>query len=224
MSPEFGLRESEDEPPSMSNLHPDHIFQKPGSGWCGPTALQMGWVLAGKDRSQDEIANTIMKDGKSLFDKDWGTSHERMAEYIEKHFFDYGIQSNTSFDRINELLSQGYFIIANVQGLDIEDNGEIDKGGHYVVIRDYDKTKNLVTIFDPSNGKRPDGKYGVYTIRAEVDPSEPVDSIGNKYCFENYFWDYANPSDEKNHTPTHNWIAYFNPLSVKEELAREKVA
>ena len=185
--------------------HPDyktHRFQKPGSGWCGPTVLQMMLLKAGIEKSQEEIANATLSDGKPLYDPAWGSSHKRINEYLGMHFDIHGIEANSSLDRIAELLEKGCEVMVNIMGIDLTDEGDVDKGGHYVRVESYDKKTEIIKIFDPSNGTRPDGKQGVYELNAKDE-------------FEPYWWDYATLADEKNKMPTEHWLAYADPSSAK---------
>lgn len=204
----------------VTGLSDEHRFQVPKTGWCAQAQLQMLHIASGqKDISQAEIANTIMKDGKPLYDPKWGTSHERLVEYLKERWTIAGSKSNATWQEIQELLDKGYYVIANVMGLDVEEGAKVDKGGHYVRIKKYDKEKNLVEVYDSSNGVRPDGKKGIYTLRADYDPKDKPKSPENRYNFSDYFWDYANPKDEKNKVRTERWIAYADPLSIKSSLA-----
>lgn len=197
---EISSQVSED--PLSSEHYIGHVYQEPGTGWCGPTVLHMIFAEAGIDKSPEEIANTIMSDGLPFFIPKWGCSKPHIEEMLAMHFDDYGVETQASFERIAGLSENGYQVILNVMSEDLEDDGSVDIGGHLKAVKMCKRETHDMLIHDPSNGVRPDGKKGVYWEKFDEK-------------FKGLFWDYATPADEKNGIKTQGLIAWVNPLSAK---------
>lgn len=176
--------------------YPDHVYQKLGSGWCGPAVISRIFRKAGISMDQEAIAMAILSDGKPLYDEKWGSSHSRISEFLKMYFEDVDAKKDSSIEAIKQYLFEGKEIIANVRAMD--DAGE---DGHYVAVTKIDSKNGFVEIHDPTNAIRADGLHGVYTLSFK------------KFLEE--WWDYATPEDEENGIKTFKWIAYTNPLSIK---------
>lgn len=198
----YGIIVSDSTREFIKKFYPDHVYQVLGSGWCGPAVISRIFRKAGVEIEQEQIANTRLSDGNPLYNENWGSSHERIDEFLHMHFSDAGTKANSSIDEVTQLLSEGKEVIANVRAMD--DSGE---DGHYVSIT---KIHHQVEIYDPTNAIRRDGLHGVYTLNFEQ--------------FINEWWDYATPEDEKAEIPTLRWIAYADPLSFKYSASFQPIA
>lgn len=200
----FGVIVSDSTRNQIKKVYPDHVYQRLGSGWCGPAVVSRIFYKSGYPLDQEEIAMTILSDGRPLYDEKWGSSHARIREFLSMYFYNAHTKSDCSIEEIRQYLEDGKEIIANVRAMD-----DLGEDGHYVAVTKIDFENKLVEIYDPTNAIRADGLHGVYTLSIEK--------------FTEEWWDYATPQDEVNDIKTFGWIACVDSLSLKTSANSQDV-
>jgi ABC-type bacteriocin/lantibiotic exporter with double-glycine peptidase domain len=166
-----------------------HCYQEE-SGWCGIACWQMILKTIGLNISQSELR-------KFISNKNWGTSHEDHIKIAKNYFLKYQSKENWSLEGLQSELNMGFLVICNIWD-DYETYDHEPADGHYVVLKEINNDKKIVTILDPSGSQRVSGRSGVYDMSFDE--------------FNNHWHDYL---DQEKKQKTEHWAICVNSQLLK---------